>query len=185
MSFFEWHYIKLTVVALYMSFNNKYVLAATDITSQPKIFAKFRGKTAKEIYRFSKGVIATRKVVGPATYALMSIPKEMSKGFINSAVGDVGETFIGYISGVTFLRYFYKFTNIVYITRSARIAYNFISLPMTCYGIGTSYMSDLFQLSRIEEAWFGSPVYLFDDNRLWIESNFTLEDAFKDIDGGK
>jgi hypothetical protein len=30
---------------------------------------------------------------------------------------------------------------------------------------------------RIEKWWFGERVYIFSDRRLWIESNFTFNDA--------
>jgi hypothetical protein len=40
---------------------------------------------------------------------------------------------------------------------------------------------DLLKLSKLEEMWFGAPVYIFDDNRLWIEANFTIGDIFDQI----
>ena len=30
--------------------------------------------------------------------------------------------------------------------------------------------------------WFGQPVYIFDDNRIWIEANFTLVDVFNKVE---
>ena len=28
--------------------------------------------------------------------------------------------------------------------------------------------------NRMEEMWFGEPIYIFDDNWFWIEKNFTI-----------
>jgi hypothetical protein len=49
---------------------------------------------------------------------------------------------------------------------------------MTIYfkGIGATF--DILQLSKLEELWFSKPVYIFDDNRFWIEKNFTLDNVF-------
>ena len=27
--------------------------------------------------------------------------------------------------------------------------------------------------------WFGKPVYIFNDNLLWVESNFTMDNRFE------
>jgi hypothetical protein len=164
-----------------MSIYSRYIIAATDITARPKLFSRMRGKPAKELYRFAKGVALTQTITGPAIYAAASIPKEMSQGFIYSSIGCISETFIGYISGVGFIRFIYKATDVIFVKNTARVLYNFACLPVTCYCKGVSSVFDLLQLSKIEEAWFGSPVYIFNDNRLWIESNFTLEEAFKSV----
>lgn len=157
------------------------LISSVDGPFKPKPFAKFRGKTAKEVYRLSKGIVLTGSVTGPAAYAAISIPKEMSKGFIYSAVGSIGESLIGYISGIGFVRWIYVGTNVPTIKSIARIIYNFASLPITIYSKGLSSVCDVLQISKIESLWFGTPVYIFDDNRLWIEANFTLEDAFKEV----
>ena len=39
---------------------------------------------------------------------LLTIPGEMSKGFIYSPYGQVGETALVYLSGVGFIRYLYR-----------------------------------------------------------------------------
>jgi len=167
------------LIFTFLEFMNRYIIAATDITSRPKAFAPMRGKTAKEIYRFSKGVVLSRSLSGPAAYAVISVPKEMSNGFIYSAIGVVGETVLGYVSGIGFVRWIYKATDVGSIKNLARLAYNVACLPITAYSKGASSVFDLLQLSKLEEYWFGTPVYIFDDNRLWIESNFTIEEVFK------
>jgi hypothetical protein len=30
--------------------------------------------------------------------------------------------------------------------------------------------------------WFGEPVYIFDDNRLWVEKNFRLLNVFEGLE---
>ena len=89
---------------------------------------------------------------------------------------------IGYTSFLGLARWVYKATN----SNFARIVYNFAGLPFTLYSQGVSGVCDLCQISKLETMWFGSPGYIFDDNRLWIEKNieknFTLEDAFKHLD---
>ena len=47
-------------------------------------------------------------------------------------------------------------------------------------GMGGAF--DLLQISKLEKVWFGEPVYIFDDNRLWIEKNFTLNDIFETVE---
>ena len=50
---------------------------------------------------------------------------------------------------------------------------------ITLYSKGISGAFDLLRISKLEEMWFGQSVYIFDDNRLWIEANFTLGDIFE------
>ena len=71
------------------------------------------------------------------------------------------------ISGVGFVRYLYKVVQPDKFKATCRLAYNVGCLPLTLYS---------------KEMWFGQPVYIFDDNRLWIESNFTLGDVFEQIE---
>lgn len=168
-----------------MDYYSRYVIAATDITAQPKMFARYRGKPAKEIYRFAKGVAVSKSITGPAIFALGTIPGEMTKGVIYSAIGAVGETVIGYTSFIGISRWAYKATNVTFIKNSARLIYNFACLPLTIYSKGIAGFSDLIYLSKLEEYWFGGPVYIFDDNRLWIETNFTIDDAVKHIKFGE
>ena len=58
----------------------------------------------------------------------------------------------------------------------------FQSHSITLYSKGISGAFDLLQLSKLEKLWFGEPVYIFDDNRLWIEKNFTLNDIFETME---
>lgn len=167
-----------------MSF--RYVLAATDIScrvnSQHKVFARYRGKTAKGIYRCSKGIILTVGFTGPLTFAVKEIGLELSSGFVKSAASSAAEGLIGYVSGVGFVRWIYKAATIGKAKVYARVGYNIVSLPITIYYRGANVALDLLQIGYIEEKWFGEKVYIFDDNRLWIEKNFTLSTAFDILD---
>jgi hypothetical protein len=150
------------------------------------LFAKFRGKTAREVYRFTKGVFVSREISRPALYAISQIPSEMTKGVIYKSIGEIGEYLIGYTSFIGVCRWVYRATDTYFIKNSARVIYNFSCLPFTIYCKGVSSAFDLMQISKLETIWFGSPVYIFDDNRLWIEKNFILENAFEHLnDGGK
>ncbi len=159
----------------------KYIMAFDDL-AKPKRYAHYRGKTAKEIYRCAKGIACTRTLIGPVGYAIGSIPKELSTGFIMSSTKDVGEWVLGYTFGVGFLRSCYKLIGNTRIKGLFRIGYNIAGLPVTCAAWGMSGPLELLQIHKLEEAWFGCPVYIFNDNRFWIESNFTLDDAFNFVD---
>lgn len=161
---------------------SRLIIAAGDITSSPVFGRRFRGKTAKELYRCGKGVALTGSVAKPLGFAAAQIPAELSKGVIYTAVGQLGESAIGYISGIGFVRYLYKVVHPGKLKATARLVYNVASLPMTVYSKGVTTVLNLAQFSRLEEWWFGEPVYIFDDNRLWIEKNFTLGDVFKTLE---
>ena len=159
--------------------SSRLIIAYGDISSSPVLGRKFRGKVAKEIYRCGKGMIATRSIVKPIAFALSTIPGELSTGFVYSTVGQIGEAAIGYVSGIGFVRYIYKIAQPKKLKASARLAYNVACLPMTLYSKGIGGAFDIFGVSQLEEQWFGTPVYIFDDNRLWIEKNFTLSELLK------
>lgn len=53
---------------------------------------------------------------------------------------------------------------------------------MTLYSKGIGGAFDLLQISKLEKLWFATPVYIFDDNRLWVEKNFTLSNVFEIMD---
>ena len=161
---------------------SRLIIAAGDITSSPVFFGRFRGKTAKEIYRCVKGVFMTGSVAKPLGFAAAQIPAELSKGVIYTAVGQLGDSAIGYISGIGFVRYLYRAAHPGKLKATTRLIYNVVSLPMTIYSKGITTVLNVAQFSRLEEWWFGKPVYLFDDNRLWIEKNFTLGDVFKTLE---
>lgn len=50
---------------------------------------------------------------------------------------------------------------------SSRLLYNVVYLKE----IGRAF--DLFGISELEKLWFGEPIFILDDNYLWIEKNFT------------
>lgn len=162
--------------------NSRLIIAAGDINSSPVLARKFRGKAAKEIYRCGKGIVLTGSIVKPLAFAVSTIPAEFSTGIIYSTVGQVGEATLGYLGGVGFIRFLYKVMEPSQLKSTARLIYNLSALPMTLYSKGIGATFDIFQLSELEKMWFGTPVYIFDDNRLWIEKNFTLSDNFKTIE---
>ena len=165
--------------------NSRLIIAAADISATPVLAKRFRGKVAKEIYRCGKGVLLTGSVSKPLALAVAQVPKEMSKGVIHTAVGQIGEMALGYITGVGFTRYLYKIIKPAKLKATARLIYNVAGLPLTLYSKGITGAFDLLQISKLEEMWFGQPVYIFDDNRLWIESNFTIGDIFEQIDNSE
>ena len=64
---------------------------------------KFRGKIAKEIYRCGKEIILTGSIIKPVGFAIAIVPAELIKGVIYTAVGQVGETAIDYLSTIAFV----------------------------------------------------------------------------------
>lgn len=161
--------------------NSRLIIASGDISSSPVLGRRFRGKVAKEVYRCGKGVVLTGSVAKPIGFAVSTIPAELSKGIVYTAVGQVGEAAIGYISGIGFVRYLYKVAQPEKFKASARLIYNVACLPMTLYSKGIGGAFDLLGISKLEELWFGEPVYIFDDNRLWVEKNFTFSELFKTV----
>lgn len=161
----------------------RYIIAAGDISSSPVLAKRFRGKVAKEIYRCAKGIVLTGSVTKPVGFAVIQIPGEMTKGFVYSVlVNQVGEHTLGYLSGIGCVRYLYKILQPSGFKETARLVYNVGCLPLTLYSKGVGGAFDLLQISRLEQMWFGQPVYIFDDNRLWIESNFTMANIYSRID---
>jgi hypothetical protein len=86
------------------------------------------------------------------------------------------------VSGIGFVRYLYKVLQPAKLKATARLIYNISCFPVTLYFKGIGGAFDLLQISKLEQLWFGEPVYIFDDNRLWIEKNFTLSDVFQTIE---
>ena len=156
--------------------NSRLIIASDDISSSPILARRFRGKAGKEIYRCGKGMVLTGSVSKPIGFAVSTIPVELSKGIVYSAVGQIGEAAIGYISGIGFVRFIYKIAKPEKLKASARVVYNVACLPMTLYSKGIGGAFDLIGISKLEKLWFGEPVYIFDNNRLWVEKNFTLTD---------
>ena len=78
------------------------------------------------------------------------------------------------LDDIGFVRYLYKIAQPEKLKASARLIYNVACLPMTLQSKGIGGAFDLIGLSKLEEVWFGEPVYIFDDNCLWVEKNFTL-----------
>ena len=158
------------------------IIAAADISSSPVLAKRFRGKTAKEVYRCGKGILLTGSIAKPLGFAVAQVPGELTRGVVYTAVGQIGEGVLGYVSGIGFVRYLYKVLQPTKLKATARLVYNIASLPITLYSKGIGGAFDLLKISKLEELWFGQPVYIFDDNRLWIESNFTLGDIFEQIE---
>lgn len=161
--------------------SSRLIIAAADISSSPVLAKKFRGKATKEIYRCGKGIILTGSISKPLGFAVATVSREMSKGFIYTAGGQVGEATLGYISGIGFIRYIYKVAKPEKIKVTARVLYNVACLPLTVYSKGVTATFDVLRISKLEEIWFGEPIYIFNDNRLWIEGNFTIDNIFQHI----
>lgn len=123
---------------------NRQMLVCANIVFDRSSLAILRGKTAKEIYRFSKEVIMTKNLIGPTMYAASVIPKELSSGFIYSSVANAGECMLGYISRLGFVRFVYRNTNVSLIRNTGRIISNVCGLPITCYSRGTSAFCNVF-----------------------------------------
>ena len=104
--------------------SSRLIIAAADISSSPVLGKRFRGKMAKEIYRCVKGIVWTGSTSKPLGFAVTTVPQKMSKGFIYTAVGQVGEAALGYISGIGFVRYIYKVAKSEKIKITARVIYN-------------------------------------------------------------
>ena len=158
------------------------IIAAADISSSPVLAKRFRGKLAKEFYRCGKGILLTGSIAKPLGFAVAQVPGELTKGVVYTAVGQIGEGALGYVSGIGFVRYLYKVIQPTKLKVTARLVYNIASLPITLYSKGIGGAFDLLKISKLEELWFGQPDYIFDDNRLWIERNFTLGDIFEQIE---
>jgi hypothetical protein len=56
------------------------------------------------------------------------------------------------------------------------------SLPITLYSKKIGGAFDLLKLSKLEKLWVCEPVYIFDDNRLFFEKNFTFDNVFQTMD---
>lgn len=162
--------------------SSRLIIAAGDISSSPILFKRLRGKVAKEVYRCSKGVIFTGSVTKPLAFAVAQIPGELTKGVVYSAAGQIGEGALGYISGIGFVRYLYKAIRPGRLKRTFRLCYNIACMPITVYSKGVGGAFDLLQISELEKMWFGAPVYIFDDNRFWVEANFTIGDVFEQME---
>lgn len=158
--------------------NLRLIIASGDISSSPILLKQLRGKTAKEIYRCGKGVILTKSVTKPLMFAVAQVPGEFTKGFVYSAIGQIGDGALGYISGIGFVRYLYRVAHPGKFKATARLIYNIGCLPITLYSKAIGAAFDLFHLSKLEKIWFGEPVYIFNDNRIWIETNFTVGEIF-------
>jgi hypothetical protein len=62
-------------------------MAAGDINSSPILLRRFRGKTAKELYRCGKGIVFTGSIAKPVGFAVLQIPGEFAKGMVYTATG--------------------------------------------------------------------------------------------------
>jgi hypothetical protein len=145
--------------------NSRLIIAAEDINSSPVLLKRFRGKIPKEVYLFGKGIFLTGSVSKPVPVTALQIPGELTKDFVYTAVGQIGEGVIGYISGVGFVRYLYKIVWPAKLKATARLAYNVACRPLTLHSKEIGEAFDLLRLSKLEDMWFDEPVYIFDDNR--------------------
>ncbi len=155
-----------------------------DLVTTAALSRCLRGKVSKEIYRCTKAIVLTGSVKKPMIYTLSRIPTQMHNGVFYTITEDVGEHVLGYLSGVSFIKYLYiVIERPINLKASFRVAYNIMCLPVMVYSKGITATFDLLKISQIEKFWFGEPVHIFDGNRLWIESNFTMTDIFSQMAG--
>ena len=134
--------------------SSRSIIAAGNISSSPVLARRFRGKAAKEIYRCGKGIVLTGSVAKPLGFAVANIPAEATKGIIYTAVGQVGETALGYVSGIGFVRYLYKVVQPSKLKATARLIYNVACLTVTRIRIGELLSLKVGQLETlVEEEW--------------------------------
>ena len=82
--------------------NSRLIIAAGNINNSPVLLKRFRGKTAKELYRFGKGIALTGSISKLLRFAAAQIPGEFTRGIVYTAVGQIGESILSYLSGVGF-----------------------------------------------------------------------------------
>lgn len=114
-------------------------------------------------------------------FAVAKVPREMSKGFIYTAVVQVGEAVLNYISRIGLIRYIYNVAKPEKIKVTAPVVYNLACLPFTLYSKGVTATFKVLHISNLKEIWFGEAVHIFNDNRLWIESNVIMDNIFEQI----
>lgn len=158
---------------------SRFIVAATDKTEPDKAFAPYRGKCAKEVYRCVKGIFITRKILKPILFAGAQIVTEVPKGAVTAAALKAGECAIGYICGVGFIRSIYVCSHAGKVKNATRLVYNIACLPVTIYTKGANAVFDGIGIGYLEEKWFGERVYIFNDDRVWIERNFTASEILK------
>lgn len=120
----------------------------------------------------------TGSIAKPLGFAASQIPAELTKGIVSTAVSQVDYDIIGYVSGIGFVIYLYKVVQPAKLKATARLTCNIACPTITLYSKGIGSAFDLLRISKLEEMWFGQPVYIFDDNQLWVEGNFTLGAIF-------
>ena len=157
------------------------IIESSDISSSPVLASKFRCNLAKEIYRCGKGIVLTRFLVKLIAFAVLNIPVELFKGVVYSTIGQIGDAAMGYITGIGFIKYIYKIPQLRKLKATVRIVYNIGCFPITIYSKRIGKTFDLFGVSKLEKLWFGQPVYIFNDNRLWVEKNFTISELLKRV----
>ena len=88
--------------------NFRVIITTRDISSSPVLAERSRGKIAKEIYRYEKGILLTDSVAKLVKFAVAHIFVELTKGVGYTAVGQIGDGVIEYVLGIGFIRYLYK-----------------------------------------------------------------------------
>jgi hypothetical protein len=48
-------------------------------------------------------------------------------------------------------------------------------MTLQTYGLGIAF--DRLWLSKLEEIWFGNPVYVIDNNNIWLKNDSTIINA--------
>lgn len=105
-------------------------------------------------------------------FVIVQIPG--TKNGIYTVIDQIGDDIFGYILAIGFVKYLSKVANQFKLNATARLVYTDAYLLITLYFKGIDNIFDLLKISKLEEIWFGQPIYTFDYNRLWIETNFIL-----------
>ena len=111
-------------------------------------------------------MVATKYVVKPVCVTLLKVPGEITIGFVYSRKENVGEAIVGYVTGIGFFRFLYKTTKPTKLKPTIRVVSNIASVTITVYSKKIGSVLDFLQIYRLEEIWFGTPVYIFYYNRL-------------------
>lgn len=138
-------------------------------------------KTAIDICCCGKGIILTGSISKLLGFAVAKVSREMSQGFLYIPVVQAGEAALSYIFGIGFISYICKVAKLEKIKVMARLVYNLACLPFTLYSKEVTATADVLHIYTLKEIWFGAAVHIFNDNRLWIESNFTMDNIFERI----
>jgi len=154
------------------------------IRKDERMFSRFRGRIAKNSYRYVKTAIITKSFTMPAFGSAIELLKEMISGELKQVNDDTGNYILTYISSLLLSGCAYKGLKVKRLKNTARVIYNIISFPMMIYFKGYDHAFKLLQLAEFEKRWFGEEVPILPTGKLFFENNFTTSNAIENILGG-